>query len=166
MHGALRFCFGAVLVWQAIAGAIAIGGRIAAGADGGYGARLFASTDERLARVFGSDVELMRALRECATDGQWVLSRFPPLDTLTVAARQQRELLNKMRHALYPRPFMALSARIGMDPEPIATAEGQVPRGQRVLLIVLQGDPTPAGRAGWTWVRRAAAFELWQFQKA
>jgi hypothetical protein len=163
MNPFLRLALCAVLAWQAVAGAIALFGDAFASLSRGYGERLTATTDERIASTLGADHPLYRALRELPA-GAMVLTRQVALEAATLADAPRLEsintLLNKLRHLLYPDPFVAKPT-----PDPIAIAEAQARAGQPVWLLVLPDDPEPAGRTGWTRQRREDRFQLWRLQK-
>jgi hypothetical protein len=158
---ALRLLIGGVLAWQAVAGSIALGHNIVAGASTSYRERLLATTDERLAAAFGDDFAIARALRECAAAGEWALSRVVPAESTSPDGVRRGSLLTRLRNALYPRPYLPPGT-----PDPVALAERGLRPGQSVLLLVLGGDAAPDGRPGWSCLRREAGVQVWRFQKA
>ncbi|MFY9344618.1 MAG: hypothetical protein WAT39_19150 [Planctomycetota bacterium] len=164
----------ALLGWQAVAGALELGRRAAAGGPLSQAECVVAGTDERLRRALGDDADLLADLRHEATPGTIVLTRrvTGSLEELRAQAKSEQELvatfgrlsarnglLIQLTTFLFPAPYLLAV------PDPIALAEQEAAAGRERPLFVLAGDPEPQGRAGWTCARRTARSSTWRFQK-
>jgi hypothetical protein len=161
----VRLLLGCLLAWQVLAGAWALAGNLRSNAARGYGQRLMLDTVARVRLLLGADFVIYELLREQVPADGWVLSRVAPLpDRFDEASRRDFAnlgTLNRLRHLLYPSPFLARSM-----PDPVAVAEQLAQPGSSYWMLVLPGDPVPAGRPGWSHVTTNSRCELWRFQKA
>lgn len=155
----LRLVLCAVLAWQATLGALALLGGSWNGLQHGYGARLSATTGERIARTLGDDAPVYLALRELP-HGAVVLSGVDARAAASPENLERVRLVKQLQHLLYPSPFLP-----DPRPAPVEAAEAMARPGFPIWLLVRSGDPDPAGRAGWTLMLREERFQLWRLQK-
>ncbi|MCB1981541.1 MAG: hypothetical protein KDF63_06180 [Rhodoferax sp.] len=175
MRTQLRIAVCAVLAWQAIGTVQSALARRPLYDDGvPFADYLTADTATRLRAVLGPDAEIVGQLRDATGPGQIVLNRVVQgsLEELQRNARDERELAAMFEQLaaknglfvqltgfLYPDPFF-LSV-----PDPIVAVEDYDGPEARPWLFVLDGDPTPSARPGWTLAHHRPRFELWQFRK-
>lgn len=153
----------AVISFQAVLGAASLFGQLRQSLAAGYAERLFATSDQRLEKAVGADFEIVKVLRQIGRDMEWVLvgvAAAPSGEDAVVAAGQRLARLRILLVLLYPKPVIA-----AFPGDPIGTAEARLRKGQDVLLLAFDGDPTPAGRAGWTCLHEAPEFTVWRLQK-
>lgn len=172
LRHALRLTLGAAIVWQA-------GAAVAAGAhrlqtDNGvdWSFRLHADTAARVRHVLREDADLVTSLRTLVPPGSIVCNRQVQgsLDELIRTARSQDELRATIdRLSARNGLFIQLTTLLFPDvlfwsvDDPIAIVESEAARS--AWLFVLDGDPEPTDRAGWTCAHRTDRFRLWRFQK-
>lgn len=161
----------AVLVcWQAFVGGLGLLGSAWEGRAVGLRERMLATTNERLRRRLGDDLEVAQALRTDARPGEWLVWRVDlgglGPDGMPGPALQQRVgAMTRLRHAVYPSPALLANTAVAVLADPIAGAEQNVHGGQSMLLLQYEGEPSPEGRPGWTRLRRESRFATWRFQK-
>jgi hypothetical protein len=148
------------IVWQAIAGGAWVGRTVWEARAVGWDQRVSGTTDERLQRELGAEFAIVRSLRGAARPGEWVLCRFDVTSAVTDELLARAARLTRLRHALFPTPFVADGLA-----EPMDLAEKAVPSGGSALLLVSAGEPAPDGRPGWTCVARAADHQVWRLQR-
>jgi hypothetical protein len=155
----LRLLLCAVLAWQAVVGAGELVFAALRGLSHGYGERLGASTEERIAMVLGSDGAVWHGLRELPP-GAVVVPRVVARESATRTDVARLRLITRLRHLLYPDRFVT-----GAVPDAIGFAEGLARPGNPAWLLVLPGDPEPVQRPGWQAMRHEEDFQLWRLQK-
>jgi hypothetical protein len=155
----LRLVLCAVLAWQAVAGAGQLLFAAVRGLQQGYGERLCATTEQRVAMVLGDDRMVWQGMRELP-EAAVVVPHVVAREQATPADVARLRLITRLRHLLYPDRFLT-----GAMPDAIGFAEGLAKPGRPAWLLVLPDDPQPAARPGWQAMRREERFQLWRLQR-
>lgn len=146
-------CQGMVAVWQGVAAVVSREAGI-------YANGLTADTDWRKRTVLGAYAEVLDGVAQAIdAEGMILWRESDPMARSNVNLARAR-LAQRLRHLLYPQWLMSLGREY-----PVVEAELKVPPGSAVWLLVLDDDPVPAGRAGWTKELAGERYEIWQFQK-
>ena len=170
----LRIILGAAIVWQALAAAIAGAQRLQTDNGAGWWFRLHADTAARVRHVLREDADLVASLRTLVPAGSIVCNRQVQgsLDELIRSARNEDELRATIdRLSAKNGLFIQLTTLLFPDvlfwsvADPVAIVESETQAGRGASLFVLDGDPEPTDRAGWTCAHRTDRFRLWRFQK-
>ncbi|GAB4149396.1 MAG: hypothetical protein Fur0037_17720 [Planctomycetota bacterium] len=161
LRRAAYWAIAACLSFQAVAGALELSAVLSRSLREGYAERLFATTGQRLAREAGIDFEIARLLRESARDGEIVLvSLSGDADARGIPSERRFFRVRRLLDMLFPRPLI-----VPIPKDPASFGEQSLRPGQTVLLLVLDGDESPKGRAGWTIVHESEEYEVWRLQK-